>query len=62
MTIGPKIEKTNDHINKLSGLVKSVTKMVTGCCKSDKSCHIYSIRLKGLLIKYEEYDNLSIFY
>ena len=32
--------------------------MVTGCCKSDKSCYIYRIRLKGLLVKYEKYKTV----
>ena len=31
---------------KIMGLVKSVTKMVTGCYKNDKSCYTCIIRLK----------------
>ena len=45
---------------KLSGLVKSVTKMVTECCKKDKSCFICSTRIKGLLVKYEKCGTLSM--
>ena len=30
----------------LSGLVKSVAKMVTGCLESNKSCYICSMKLK----------------
>ena len=33
---------------------------LTGFCKNDKSCNIWSLRLKGLLVKYEEYGTLSI--
>ena len=30
--------------------MKSVTKMVTGLCKNDKSCYICSIILNGFLV------------
>ena len=39
---------------KSSGLVNSVTKVEAGCCVNNKSCYIYSIRLNGLLVKYEQ--------
>ena len=46
---------------KLSGLVKSVTKMLTGCWKNNKSWNICSsIRLRGLFVKYEKYVTLSM--
>ena len=45
---------------KLWGLLKPVTKMVTGCCKSDKSCYICSLGLKTVLVKYEKCGTPSI--
>ena len=30
--------------------------------KNGKSCHICSMRLKGMTVKYEEYETLSIYY
>ena len=41
---------------KLSGLVKSVTKMVTGCYKNDQSCYICIIGLKGFLVQFENME------
>ena len=35
---------------KLLGFVKSAAKMVTGCCKNDKSCYI-GIRTKNIFSK-----------
>ena len=48
---------------KLSGVIKSVTAMVTGCLKTNYSCHICSMRLKGVfsLVKYEKYGTLPIY-
>ena len=43
---------------KLSGLVNNVTKMVTGCCKDDKSCYICSV---SKIVKYEKYGTLSMY-
>ena len=47
---------------KLSGVIKSVTAIVTGCLKTDKSCHICSMRLKGVfsLVKYNSCPVLGI--
>ena len=47
---------------KLSELAKSVPKMVTGCCKNDKSCYICNIRPKRLLVKYEKFGTLWIYF
>ena len=49
------------HFVKLSGWVKSVTKMVPVSCKNKESCYICSIRLKGLSVKYEKYGTLSFY-
>ena len=32
--------------------------MVTGCCKNNKSCYICTIKLRGVLVKYEKYGTL----
>ena len=43
-------------------LVKSVTKMVTGCLRPTKvAIFEVHIQLKGVKVKYEQYRNLSIY-
>ena len=50
-----------ESLVKLSGLLNYVAKMVTGCLKNNKICYICSIKLKGLLVRYEKYGTLSIY-
>ena len=47
-------------LGKSLGLVNYVTKMATGCCKSNKSCYNFSIKLKGVLVKYVKYGTLFL--
>ena len=45
-------------IVKLLGIVKSVTKMVTGCLRTTKVPIFVAKDLKGLLSKYEKYGTI----
>ena len=48
-----KFEDNKGHQSNLLGLVKTVTKMVTGCLQTMKSCHICIRGLKFVLVGYE---------
>ena len=54
------INSLSENLFQKGGL-KSVTNIVTECCKNDKSYFICIIRLKGLLVKYEKYWTLSMY-
>ena len=45
----------------MSGEVKAVTEIVTECLSTIKSCHIWSMGLKGLCGSHEKYGTLSVF-
>ena len=45
---------------KLSGLVKAVTKMETGCLRMIKLPYLHFMRLKGVIVKHEKYGTLSL--
>ena len=54
-------EDNKDHKSNLSVLVKTVAKMVTGCLRMMKSCHICLCDQKVVLVGYEKYGTLSIY-
>ena len=48
-------------ISQMVGISESCDPNVDRVSRNDKSCHICSLRLKDVLVKYEKYGTLSIY-